>query len=313
MLIIVILVLLAALLLFITCSVGHSDVPEISDGLIASDLPDEDEVIAEVAEDIYTEEDEVVDDVEDEIEDEADDEIEEEPVVEDFEIYSIEGTADSLTGRDWERMVAWRNNATLLAGLHRDSVIINMDPSENVVYLTFDDGPDSRNTVSVIDILLEYDVSATFFFTGENIRRNEDVVKKAFDAGFPIGLHGYSHTSFLNMTSDDIIAELNETNDLLEAITGERSAIMRPPYGAMGEEEIGIINSLDLMIYLWSLDTLDWTQRDATDILQNIKEFLRPGEIILLHNHSGRHMVPDILPSIIEFIRDEGFEMRALH
>jgi len=229
-----------------------------------------------------------------------------------YEILSIEGTTDTMSVDAWERMLSWRSNAVLLAEQHRDSVILNMNPAENVVYLTFDDGPDSVNTVSVINTLLEYDVSATFFFTGENIRRHSDVVKKAHDAGFSLGLHGYSHKSFRDLSADEIVFELNETNDLLENITGERSTIMRPPYGAMGDEEISIISNMNLTIYLWSLDTLDWAQTDADEILRNVKQFLRPGEIILMHAFSGQRLVPEILPAIIEFIRAEGFEMKAL-
>ena len=229
-----------------------------------------------------------------------------------FEVLEIKGTAASMTGERWDRMVAWRDAAVLQAKEHRDVVILNMNPNENVVFLTFDDGPDPVNTVSVINTLIEYGVSATFFFTGENIRRHGDIVRMTHEAGFPIGLHGYTHISFLNLTAEEIIDELNESNNLLEAITGVRSTIMRPPFGAMGDEEIALISGQDLTIYLWSLDTLDWAQDDANEILRNIKEYLRPGDIILMHAFSGQHLVPVILPSIIEFIRDSGFEMKAL-
>ena len=312
MILIVTLLLLAALLILVTCSVKPFVASESQDRISDNTPPTEDEPVVDAADDIEDEDGEVGDEGGNEVYFEDDDENGALVLDDEFEIFSIEGTADSMTGDSWDRMVAWRSNAVLLAEQHRDNVFVNMNPVENVVYLTFDDGPDSRNTSRVIDTLIEYGVSATFFFTGENIQRHSDVVKKAFDAGFPIGLHGYSHTSFLNLTTDEIIAELNGTNDLLEAVTGERSTIMRPPYGAMGENEIEIISSLNLDIYLWSLDTLDWAQTDANEILRNIKEFLRPGEIILMHTPSAQRLVPEILPAIIEFIRDEGFEMRAL-
>ena len=228
-----------------------------------------------------------------------------------FELHSIEGTAD-LSDDMWERMVDWRTNAVLLAERHRDSVVTNRNPNAPVVYLTFDDGPDPVNTVSVINTLIEHDVSATFFFLGENIRRHPEVVVMAYEAGFTIGLHGYTHTSFRLLSDDEIIAELNETNDLLESITGSRATTMRPPYGAIGDEEVEVIQSLDLRIYLWSLDTLDWAQTEATEILRNVKEYTRPGEIILMHAFSGQRLVPEILSEIIEFLLDEGFEIRAL-
>ena len=303
--------LLIASLLLSACGAKSSDVPKLADEPVVTPEPHEYEdddsgVYDYVFDDGYIEseyEDEDVDENGNEIDD---------TTAGRFEIYNIEGTTDTLGADVWERMLLWRERAVLLAGLHRDTVIINMNPAENVVYLTFDDGPDPNNTVSVINTLIEYGVSATFFFTGENIARHGDVVRKAHEAGFAIGLHGYGHKSFQELTAEEIITELNESNDLLEAITDERATIMRPPYGAAGNEEIKTISDLNLKIYLWSLDTLDWAQTDANEILRNIKDYLRPGEIILMHAFSGQKLVPEILPSIIEFIRDEGFEMRAL-
>ena len=194
----------------------------------------------------------------------------------------------------------------------QDRVVVNMNPADRAVYLTFDDGPDPVNTVKVINTLIEYGVPATFFFTGENMRKHPAVVKQAHDAGFSIGLHGYSHISMRKLTGKEIIAELNETNDLLEEITGTRSTIMRPPYGAVGETEIDVIDGLDLQIYLWSLDTLDWAQNDAHEILRNVEDYLRPGDIILMHAFSGQWRSAEVLPSVIEFIQEMGYEIIAL-
>ena len=323
-LILVVLLLMAASLLLISCNALPSDVPEVAEEPASTPEPTSDEGVPVTIEYLYDEEeneseheifDENKDDNDDNDEnskDETGSETDSDSTDGFFEIYSIEGTADSITGDRWERLLNWRKNAIQLAENHRDEVIINKNPVEKIVYLTFDDGPDPVNTVSVINTLKEYNVSATFFFLGENVRYYSDVVKKAFDAGFSIGLHGYSHTSFRDLTSDEIRAELNETNDLIEAITGKRATTMRPPYGAIDDEEIKTISDMDLKIYLWSLDTLDWAQSDANEILRNIKEHLRPGEIILMHAFSGQKLVPVILPSIIEFIKDEGFEIKAL-
>jgi len=228
------------------------------------------------------------------------------------DVFSIEGTADSITDEKWDRMLVSREEHIRLAGQYRELVLVNMDPAKNVVYLTFDDGPDPVNTVRVINILKEHDVRATFFFTGENMRRHRDVVELAHAAGFSIGLHGYSHISFRDLTEEEIVNELTKSNDLLESITGKRATIMRPPYGAIGHEEIETIRNENLTIYLWSLDTLDWAQDDAGEILRNVQSYLRPGEIILMHAFSGQRLVPEILPSIIEFIQDSGYEMQAL-
>lgn len=62
---------------------------------------------------------------------------------------------------------------------------------ENIVYLTFDDGP-SYNTPKVLEILNHYKVKATFFVTGTNPEYNH-YIQQAYNEGHTIGLHTYSH------------------------------------------------------------------------------------------------------------------------
>ena len=46
-----------------------------------------------------------------------------------------------------------------------------MDRQEKAVYLTFDDGPIPEATPWILDVLKEYDVKATFFMVGDNVRK----------------------------------------------------------------------------------------------------------------------------------------------
>jgi peptidoglycan/xylan/chitin deacetylase (PgdA/CDA1 family) len=229
-----------------------------------------------------------------------------------YELYPIKGDAVSITGTKLKNLIAWRKNAVNFAEKNRSSVIVNMNPAEKVIYLTFDDGPDSVNTIKVMNILKKYGVSGTFFFTGEGMKKRKTVVKQVHDSGFPIGLHGYDHTSMQKLTKDGIIADLNKTNDVLEEITGVRTTIMRPPYGDIGDKSIETISAQNLLIYLWSIDTLDWAAASSSEILQNVKKYLRPGDIILMHSYTWNTKTVNALPAIIEFIQEMGYEMRAL-
>lgn len=229
-----------------------------------------------------------------------------------FEIYPIKGHVASITGSKLNNLQSWRKRASKLAEKYRDTVFVNMNPAENAVYLTIDDGPDAVNTLKMMDILVEYGVSATFFFPGWTMKEHKEVVKQVYDAGFPIGLHGYSHKSMRELTEKEIIAELNSSNDLLEKITGFRTTIMRPPFGAVGDKQIKIISGQNFKIYLWSIDVLDWAVTTPAEILQNIKKNLRPGDIILMHSGTTQPKSAKILPSVIEFIKESGYEIRAL-
>ena len=52
-----------------------------------------------------------------------------------------------------------------------------------MVALTFDDGPHSKNTDDILNILSKYNAYATFFMLGSNAEKYPDVVKRVFDAG----------------------------------------------------------------------------------------------------------------------------------
>ncbi len=178
--------------------------------------------------------------------------------------------------------------------------------------MTFDDGPDPVNTLAVMKTLVEQDVGATFFLTGENIQKTPSLVKELYDNGFTTGLHGYDHRSLDSLSGAEIADQLNRTNELIVEITGQGSKIMRPPFGALTEDTIAAIKEQKYQIYLWSLDTLDWAQSDKAEILRNIKENLRPGDIILMHATYDQSLTSEILPEVISYIKNQGYELAAL-
>lgn len=52
-----------------------------------------------------------------------------------------------------------------------------MDPNEKAVYLTFDDGPIPEITPWVLDLLDKYQIKATFFMVGDNVRKHPEEYK----------------------------------------------------------------------------------------------------------------------------------------
>ena len=49
-----------------------------------------------------------------------------------------------------------------------------------VAFLTFDDGPSQVVTPLILDLLKEENIKATFFVLGSNVKRNPDIVKRAY-------------------------------------------------------------------------------------------------------------------------------------
>lgn len=82
---------------------------------------------------------------------------------------------------------------------------------EKIVYLTFDDGPNSAVTPKILDILEKYNAKATFFVIGKNVENNPEIVKRAYEEGHYIANHGYSHNnSNLYKSEESFINEIKK-------------------------------------------------------------------------------------------------------
>lgn len=187
--------------------------------------------------------------------------------------------------------------------------MVTLSDAHEVIYLTFDDGPDAANTSSIINTLAKYKAGGTFFFTGTSMLAYKTVVKAAYDNGFAIGLHGYAHTSFAKMSEAGLRYDINRTNEVLYSITGKYSSMTRPPYGDMNSSARNTLSSMGFKNYFWTVDTRDWEKKNSADVLDNIKSAdLRSGDIILMHSGPGQSLSAQMLPQIIEYVRSRGLE-----
>lgn len=160
-----------------------------------------------------------------------------------------------------------------------------------LVALTFDDGP-SRYTNELIEILNENDAHATFFLIGQNISANSDAVINAYESGNEIAIHTYSHTSFTNMTIEEVLSEIDTTRSIIEELGVEPANLVRPPYGSTNSE---LVENINASLILWNVDTEDWKSRDVESIKGEVYDAISEGDIILFH---------DAYPTTIEAIRE---------
>src|SRR5699024_6883545 len=88
-------------------------------------------------------------------------------------------------------------------------------------FLTFDDGPSETVTPKILDILDKYDIKATFFVLGCNVKSHPDIVKRAYDSGHYIANHGYSHKySKIYKNTNTVLEEYNKTEEAIREATG---------------------------------------------------------------------------------------------
>ena len=116
-------------------------------------------------------------------------------------------------------------------------VLWEIKTEEKIVALTFDDGPDSKYTVEILELLKNYDAKATFFVIGESAEKHPEVILQAHNAGHELANHTFTHSLRL-LTVAKLEEELKRTNETIYSITGEYPSLFRPVGGQYTEEMI---------------------------------------------------------------------------
>ncbi len=188
------------------------------------------------------------------------------------------------------------------------------------VALTFDDGP-GEYTNTLLDILDEYDADATFFMIGEQVNYYADAVRREHDMGMEQGNHSWDHSTLTHLSGDDIAEEISSTNDVIRSVTGDNPTLFRPPGG--GYNSSVIENSFGMPMIMWSIDTLDWSTKNADSTYNTVMNNVSDGDIILMHEiyqasvDATRRLIPALqergfrLVTVSELAREKGVTLRS--
>jgi peptidoglycan/xylan/chitin deacetylase (PgdA/CDA1 family) len=182
------------------------------------------------------------------------------------------------------------------------------------VALTFDDGPSPEHTPRVLELLDRAKVRATFFVIGHKAERHPELVRAIAARGHAIGVHGHAHARLFSLWSYGAVrADLERATAALEAITGERPALFRPPIGHTNPRIAKAARELELEIVGWSVRALDGLARAKSDeVARRVARGLDDGAIVLLHDAAERddHVPASLaaLPRILEVMRDRRLE-----
>ncbi|NLM19671.1 MAG: polysaccharide deacetylase family protein [Clostridiaceae bacterium] len=150
----------------------------------------------------------------------------------------------------------------------------------NYIALTFDDGPYDEVDLEILDLLNEYNAHATFFLVGSRIDYYSDTVKAIAEQGSEIANHSFSHPDLTTLSHEELLAEINLTNEKIKEYTGITPTMIRPPYGAYNDS---VLEALPYPHIIWNHDTEDWRLRNA-NLISNSIENTRPGSVILMHS-----------------------------
>ena len=173
-----------------------------------------------------------------------------------------------------------------------------IDTKKKMVALTYDDGP-SNHTNTILKVLKKHDSVATFFEVGNRIASYRSVVKKIDKMGCEIGNHTYEHKILSGCNRTQIRKQIDQTNNALKKVIGKKTIITRPPGGSHNKTIDGIINT---PVILWSVDTLDWKNRNASSVKSAVLKNVKDGDIVLMHDlyESTADASKKIIPALVK-------------
>lgn len=194
-----------------------------------------------------------------------------------------------------------------------------------VIYLTFDDGPSSTITPSVLQILREEGVKATFFVINKSDSLNY-LIKQAHDDGHTIALHSSTHNyGYIYSSIDNYFADLNTISNKVESITGVKSNIIRFPGGSSNtvsrNYQIGIMSTLTQMVLDRGYSYFDWNvasgdaggARTQYDVYNNVvNSLVYQNNVVLLHDFENNYKTLNALRDIIRYGKEHGYTFKAI-
>ncbi len=198
------------------------------------------------------------------------------------------------------------------------TIISNLDtapgspyrPGQKVVALTFDDGPSPRYTAPILRILRARKVPASFEIIGLEGAAYPGLLREEHAAGMSLVNHTWTHVDLAALPAGEWSAQVDQTERLLQRITGQRARCLRPPYGLSDRAVDAQLGRRGLAELGWDIDPSDYLRPGPHAIARRVLSALHPGGIVIMHDGGGnRSQTVHALPAIISGIQAAGYQI----
>lgn len=174
---------------------------------------------------------------------------------------------------------------------------------KKLIALTFDDGPGAY-TQRLLDGLAERDVHATFFELGMRAESYDETTRRIFSEGHQVAQHGYDHPQLTTLSDDKVRWQIDHTKDILNNVLGRSlTYLVRPPYGDCNSRVLSLLNAPAI---IWSIDPVDWRDRNAYTVRDRIVSRAFDGAIILCHDIYSSTVDGALMA--IDILKEQGYE-----
>lgn len=196
----------------------------------------------------------------------------------------------------------------------------NQQATNKTVFLTFDDGP-SATSNQLLNVLKAHQVKATFFMLGPQIQAHQAAVKRLYQEGHQLGLHGMTHDiNRFYQNSESPANEMREAQLILASVTGVYTRLVRTPYGSVPNltyDQKVRLNQNGFIYWDWTIDSLDWRYKNSQyvqEVLNQLQMFEKnkPWEpkVILMHDQPS---TTNYLDNLITQLKARGYTFAVIN
>ena len=181
-----------------------------------------------------------------------------------------------------------------------------MDENDHSVYITFDDGPIPESTPFLLKTLRDFDVKATFFVVGDNVRKYPNLYQQIVDEGHRVGNHTFNHIGGARHSIRTYEKNVQQCDELIH------SDLFRPPHGWMRPTQYHRYKN-KYRIVMWDLVTRDYSKLlSPYDVVRNIHRYARNGSIITFHDSlKSIDKLYFALPASLRFLKSQGYKFKV--
>ena len=173
------------------------------------------------------------------------------------------------------------------------------------VSLTFNVYWGTNEVYRILQTLKEYEATATFFIGGCWADDNVECLKAIYGDGHEIGNHGYFHKDHTKLSLLDNKKEISDCNQFIQLAIGIRPVLFAPPSGAYTNDTLAACSALGMKTILWSKDTIDWRDKNASLIYSRATKNVKNGDFILLHPMKE---TADALEDILKYYKNNNLK-----
>ena len=191
---------------------------------------------------------------------------------------------------------------------------------KGIVYLTFDDGPNEGTTNTILNVLKEEGVQATFFVTCNG---PDYLIQRMHNEGHTVALHTASHNyNYVYASETNYFNDLDRVSSRVERLTGIKSIIIRFPGGSsntVSRFNPGIMTRLTSEVkkrgyhyFDWNVDSNDAAGASANGVYSNVINNISLNRENVVLMHDIKSTTASAIRNIITYGKSNGFTFRKI-